>query len=361
MSSIGKKLNMTIFGESHGAGIGLTLDSLPADEPIDLDKVLQQMARRAPGDPSIGTARKEADTPEILSGILNGKTTGSPLCAIIRNTNQRSGDYDNLKFVPRPGHADYTAYIKYDGAADMRGGGHFSGRLTAPLVLAGALCRQILERRGIYIGAHAASIGTVKDTPFDPVSGDIEELVSLSRTVFPVRDAEAKEQMIEQMALAKSDCNSIGGIVECKVVGLPVGIGGPLFDGIEGYLSQYIFGIPAVKGVEFGAGFAAAEMTGAEHNDAYIVSGREISTATNNAGGILGGITNAMPLILRAAFKPTPSIAKAQQSVDLISGNEETLEIKGRHDPCVVPRAIPCVESAVAVALCDLLMQEGII
>jgi chorismate synthase len=361
MSEIGNKLKMTIFGESHGAAIGLTLSGLPAGEKIDMSEVLCQMARRAPGNPAIGTARSEADTPEFLSGIMNNTTTGAPLCAVIRNTNQRSGDYDNLKFVPRPGHADYTAFLKYGGAADMRGGGHFSGRLTAPLVLAGAICRQILSRRDVFIGAHALNIGQINDDPMDSVSNDAEQLKKLSTDTFPVINSAAKEKMLSEMSLSRKQCDSIGGVVECKVIGLPAGLGGPLFDGIEGRLSQYIFGIPAVKGVEFGAGFNAAKMKGSENNDDFIIIGDEIKTETNNCGGILGGITNKMPLILRAAFKPTPSIAKPQKSVDLKSRTEEILEIKGRHDPCVVPRAIPCVESAVAVALCDLLIEEGII
>ena len=344
----GENIQITIFGQSHAPAIGVTIEGLPAGEEINLDELKAFLARRAPGNNAWSTPRKEADEPEIQCGIANGKTCGAPLTAIIRNQNTRPGDYANLRTVPRPGHADYTAYVKYDGSADMSGGGHFSGRLTAPLCIAGGICKQILKREGIEIKARIQAIGGIEDP------GDITKQEVL--TDFPVIHAEAGLKMQECIAKALSEGDSVGGIIECVVTGLPAGLGGPLFDGMEGKIASAVFGIPAVKGVEFGVGFATAGLRGSENNDAFCIKDGQVLTETNNSGGILGGITNGMPLIFRAAFKPTPSISRPQKSVDLTTGEETTLEIKGRHDPCIVPRAVPVVEAAAAIAVYDALL-----
>lgn len=361
MSVIGEKIKISIFGESHGTGIGVVIDAPPAGYIIDFDKILIQMARRAPGDPSYGTARSEADYPEIISGISFGKTNGFPLCAVIRNTNARSSDYADIKPVPRPGHADYTAFVKYRGNADMSGGGHFSGRLTAPLVFAGAVLRQILEKHGIIIGAHVCSMKDINDEVFDAACPDQKLITRLNSQPFAVINDNAKQQMLELMAQCRKDLDSIGGTVEAAAVGVPAGLGGPLFGGLDGKISSYIFGIPAVKGIEFGIGFKSSELFGSKNNDEFIVENEEIVTSTNNCGGILGGISNGMPIICRIAFKPTPSIAKAQNSVNILEKKNLTLEIKGRHDPCVVPRAVVCVESAIAAAIADAMSADGLL
>ena len=346
--SYGENIQVTIFGQSHAPAIGVTIDGLPAGEEIDLDELRAFLSRRAPGNNAWSTPRKEADEPEIQCGMANGKTCGAPLTAIIRNQNTRPGDYANLRTVPRPGHADYTAYVKYDGSADMSGGGHFSGRLTAPLCIAGSICKQILKREGIEIKARIQAIGGIEDP------GDI--LTEEIGTDFPVIHGEAGAKMQECIAKALSEGDSVGGIIECVVTGLPVGLGGPLFDGMEGRISQAVFGIPAVKGIEFGVGFASAKLRGSENNDAFCIKDGNVQTETNRCGGILGGITNGMPVLFRAAFKPTPSISRPQKSVDLTTGEETTLEIKGRHDPCIVPRAVPVVEAAAAIAVYDALL-----
>ena len=355
-STWGNHIKISIFGESHGAGIGVVLDGLPAGERIDFDELAAQMARRAPGNDPTATARKEADQPEILSGLLNNVTTGAPLAALIRNTNTRSQDYQNLDLIPRPGHADYTAFLRYSGYNDIRGGGHFSGRLTAPLVFAGALCRQILARKGIVIGAHIASVGAAKDSPFDPVNVSPQQLLFLTDGRFPVVNPESESEIRAEIARAKASGDSIGGIVECAAIGLPAGLGDPMFDGLEGVISSIVFGIPAVKGIEFGDGFAVATMRGSENNDPYSLKGEQVKTDTNHSGGILGGISTGMPLVFRAAFKPTPSIARPQQSVNLMTGDPTELSVHGRHDPCIVPRAVPVVESALAIALAQFVL-----
>ena len=354
-STWGDNVKISVFGESHGKAIGVVIDGLPAGEEIDLDAIALQMSRRAPGRDLTSTPRKESDLPQIVSGELNGKTTGAPLCAMIENTNTKSGDYDNLKFVPRPGHSDYTAFLRYDGFSDVRGGGHFSGRLTAPLVFAGAVCRQILQRRGVLIGAHVSAIAGVNDTPFDPVAIPEGLLVDLSSHYFSVINPEAEREMREQIEAARLAQNSVGGVVECAVIGVPGGIGAPMFGGIEPILSSLLFGIPACKGVEFGAGFGVAEMRGSENNDAYYYDGDTVKSRTNHAGGILGGISTGMPILFRAAFKPTPSISLEQDSVDLIAKTDAKLSVHGRHDPCIVPRAVPVVEAAAAIALMNMM------
>ena len=350
-------LKASIFGQSHSAGIGVVIDGLPAGESVDLDALQAFMARRAPGGNAWSTTRREADAPEILSGLVNGKTCGAPLAAVIRNSNTRSQDYDNLRDMPRPGHADYTAHVKYGGFQDVSGGGHFSGRLTAPLCIAGGIAKQILERKGIYIGAHLYRVGKVQDAAFDPVNLDEETLKAAAGKAFPVLDDAAGEEMQAQIQAAKEDQDSVGGVIECAAIGMPVGLGDPMFDGMENRIARIVFAIPAVKGLEFGAGFGVAEMRGSENNDEYYMDGDRVRTHTNNAGGILGGITSGMPLIFRAAVKPTPSIGKIQNSVSLSKKEDAQLEIKGRHDPCIAPRAVPVMEAALALAILDSILE----
>ncbi len=350
-------ITVSIFGASHAPAIGVTIDGLPAGLPLDLDQLQDFLARRAPGHDAWSTARTEADRPEILCGLHEGFTCGSPLTAIIRNTNLRSGDYDALKDIPRPGHADYTAAIKYGGFQDGRGGGHFSGRLTAPLCIAGGICKQLLEREGIFIGAHIAAIGGIADTAFDPVSVTSETFAPLSASRFPVLDSIAGEQMQAAIQAAKANGDSVGGRIECAAVGLPVGLGDPMFDGMENRLARILFAIPAVKGVSFGEGFGVCDKRGSENNDPFYMDGDTVKTKTNHAGGILGGITNGMPLLCHVAVKPTPSIALAQDSISLSRQENTKLSIQGRHDPCIVPRAVPCVEAAAALAIYDAILE----
>ena len=354
-STFGDKIKISVFGESHGNGIGVVIDGLPAGESVDLDKVLLQMARRAPGRDKTATPRKESDLPKILSGMLGDTLTGAPLCAVIENTNTRSGDYSNLLAQPRPGHSDYTAFVKYKAANDIRGGGHFSGRLTAPLVFAGAVCRQIMEKRGIKIAAHIESIGSVFDTRFDPVEIDGKLIDRLNRSSFALINEGVEQAMRDEVEAARLDRDSVGGIIECAVTGLPAGAGEPMFDGVEGAIAKAVFGVPAVKGIEFGAGFALAQMRGSQSNDPFGYRDGRVVTETNNCGGILGGITDGMPVIFRAAIKPTPSISKPQNTVDLQTGENTVLEIHGRHDPCIVPRAVPVIEAVTAIAVINLL------
>lgn len=347
-SHYGENIKLTIFGQSHSPAIGMTFEGIPAGEKIDMEKLGAFLSRRAPGKNEFSTPRKEADLPEFISGIVGDTTCGVPLTALIHNTNTRSGDYSELKITPRPGHADYTAEIKYKGCQDFAGGGHFSGRLTAPLCIAGGIAKQLLEKEGINVFARIASIGGIKD------EGELTE--SLEAKEFPVVNDAKGEEMRALIAEKRAVGDSVGGIVECVVTGLPAGLGDPMFDGMENRIAQIVFGIPAVKGLEFGAGFAVAEMTGSQCNDAYCMDKGEVKTKTNNCGGILGGITNGMPLTFKAAFKPTPSIAMAQESVNLEEGKETELSVKGRHDPCIVPRAVPVVEAAAALAVYDALL-----
>lgn len=353
MSSIwGNHIKISIFGESHGAAIGCVIDGLPAGVPINEEEVLRQMARRAPGNDATATPRKEIDRPEWLSGMLNGKTTGAPLAMLIRNENTRSGDYDELRRIPRPSHADYPASLRYGGHQDVRGGGHFSGRLTAPLVFAGAICRQILAARGIEIGGHIQQIADQCDRSFADVPADIAQLSGMA---FPLLDPAVEPAMRAAVAAAKEAGDSVGGVIEIAATGMPAGIGNPMFGGVENVLSSLIFGIPAVKGIEFGDGFSLAAMHGSEANDPYRYQEGKVTPVTNHNGGILGGITTGAPIVLRAVIKPTPSIALPQQSVDLVTGENVDLSIHGRHDPCIVPRAVPVLEAAVAIGLLDLL------
>lgn len=372
-SEYGKNIRISIFGQSHSQGIGVVMEGIPAGERFDMEAVKAFMKRRAPGQNAYSTARKEEDLPEILSGLLPEEeepgtssgtagclvSCGAPICAVIHNRDQRSGDYSGLRDVPRPSHADYPAYVKYGNFHDIRGGGHFSGRLTAPLCFAGALCRQMLEKRGILLGAHIAAIGSVQDQPYDPVNLGPEVLLSAGAGDFPVNDPGQGEKMQDLIASAREEGDSVGGIIECAAIGLPCGLGEPMFDGVENKIAQIVFGIPAVKGLEFGEGFRAAALRGSEHNDPYEIAEGRVRTKTNHAGGILGGITTGMPLIFRAAVKPTPSITKEQASVSLSRMEETGLQIHGRHDPCIVPRAVPCMEAALAIALWDLYLEAG--
>jgi len=354
-STYGEILKLSIFGQSHGPAIGMTLDGIPAGLPVDFAILQSFLDRRAPGQGAYATTRKEPDAPEFLSGIVDGYTCGAPLSAIIRNTNTRSGDYSNLKDCPRPGHADFPAQIKYKGYQDVAGGGHFSGRLTAPLCIAGGLCKQWLALYGIQIGAHISSVGEVKDTPFSPITPEL----SAVNDGFPVLNKDAGNTMLKLIADTKAIGDSIGGIIECAVTGLPAGLGDPMFGGVESKLAQIIYGVPAVKGLEFGSGFAGSAMRGSQNNDPYTVIDGTVRTLSNHAGGILGGITTGMPLLFNVAIKPTPSIAQAQRSVSLEHMEDRELTVQGRHDPCIVPRAVPVIEAAAAIALFDILLLNG--
>ncbi len=356
-STIGNIIKTTVFGESHGIAIGAVLDAPPAGYKIDFEKIEIQASRRAPGQDPSATARKETDTPEFLSGLLNGVTTGAPLSFIIKNRDQRSHNYDGIGDRPRPSHADYAASVRYNGCNDIRGGGNFSGRLTAPLTVAGAVARQILEQHGITIGGHVLGVGSAFDEPFNPVNVSADLLNNLNTQYFSVISAEAKEEMQAEIATAKAEGDSIGGEIEIAVNGLPAGIGSPTARGIENVISSAVFTVPAVKGIEFGDGFGLASMRGSEANDEMYFEGDTVKCRTNHSGGITGGISNGMPLIIRCAVKPTPSIAKQQNTVNLKTRQNDTLIIEGRHDPCIVPRALPAVEAAVALALLDLISE----
>ncbi len=351
-------VQFSLFGESHGKGIGVVIDNLPAGEEIDLEKIAEFMARRAPKKDGTSTMRSEKDIPEILSGLFEGKTTGTPLAAVIMNTDQHSSDYGNISHIARPAHADYTGFLRYNGANDPRGGGHFSGRITAPLCFAGAVCGQILSHRNITTGAHIRSIKNVQDEAFDPVNITAKQLDAVKSRPFPTLSEKAEQEMREVINSARENLDSVGGIVECAAVGFPAGVGSPMLDGLENIISRLVFAIPAVKGIEFGNGFSCADIFGSENNDEFTVNNGKIATVTNNHGGILGGISSGMPIIFRAAFKPTPSISRPQKSVDFKTLTPEELVIKGRHDPCVVPRAVPCVESAMNIALLSALLEQ---
>ena len=349
-SSYGENLRITIFGQSHAPAVGVTMEGIPAGEPVDLAALQRFLDRRAPGQNDWSTPRREEDKPEILCGLQNGVTCGAPLTAVIRNTNTRSGDYAALRRRPRPGHADYTAEVKYFGAQDAAGGGHFSGRLTAPLCIAGGICLQLLSHEGIAVISRIAAIAGVADE--GALTG------STAEKPFPVVSDARGEQMRAAIAAARAEGDSVGGIIECAVLGLPAGLGEPMFGGMENRIAAAVFGIPAVKGIEFGAGFAAAALRGSENNDAFAVENGKIVTETNRCGGILGGITDGMPLWFRAAVKPTPSIARAQRTVDLDTLENAEICITGRHDPCIVPRAVPCIEAAAAIAVYDALLAR---
>ena len=329
-SEFGKLVKITIFGQSHSAAIGVVIDGIPAGEVIDTDEIHQFMSRRMPSDAVSSTSRKEADVPEILSGIVDGITCGAPITAVIRNNDAKSKDYSDLMNTPRPSHSDYAAFMKYGTAHDIRGGGHFSGRLTAPLCFAGAVCKQILNRHGITAAATIKSIGTATD-----------EL-----------------SMTEEIKAAAADGDSVGGVIECVIDGIPAGLGEPMFDGLENKIAQAVFAVPAVKGIEFGSGFNGTKLRGSENNDVYYIDNDTVRTVTNNNGGITGGLSNGMPLIFRAAIKPVPSISKPQKTIDLRTMTDTELTISGRHDSCIVPRAVPCIEAAAMIAVLDLFYER---
>ena len=357
--TFGQHFKLSIFGESHGNSIGMVIDGVPAGTVIDEAAIAADMARRAPGNDPTATPRKEADQVKILSGVFEGRATGTPICGVIENTNTRSGDYAQLRTRMRPGHADYAGFVKYGGYNDPRGGGHFSARLTAPLVFAGSIARQLLASRGVQIGAHIAAIGGIADTRFDPVAVDTQTLQTLRGMRFPLLDPERENAMREAVNDARMAQSSVGGVVECAAVGVPAGVGSPFFGSVESVVSQLLFSVPAVKAVEFGDGMAISTLHGHESNDEMAFMDSNVRALSNHNGGVTGGITNGMPILLRAALKPTPSISREQRTVNLETGENTTLSITGRHDPCVVPRAVVVIESALAIALCELMMDDA--
>lgn len=351
----GSNIKISIFGESHGNAIGINIDGLPSGFEIDMEKVRIEMERRAPGKNELSTARKEADLPEILSGFFQGKTTGTPLCAIIRNSDTRSKDYSKTKDFMRPGHADYTGYERYNGFNDYRGGGHFSGRITAPLVFAGAICKQILEDKGIFIGAHISSIKDIKDEAFNAINISKEELDNLRKMELPLINKSLEDKIRHTIMQAKYDGDSVGGTIECAVIGIDSGVGNPFFDSVESTLAHLMFSIPAIKGIEFGKGFDITKLYGSEANDEYYYDGDLVKTKTNNNGGVLGGISNGMPILFKVAVKPTASILKEQNTIDIKEKKDAKFRIEGRHDPCIVQRALPVVEAVTAIGILDLI------
>ena len=351
-SFFGQQLRLALFGQSHGEAIGITMDGFPAGMTIDMERVAAEMQRRAPGRSSLTTPRKEADVPEILSGVMDGRTTGQPICAVIRNTNTRSADYGEGVDLLRPGHADYTGHVRYFGFGDWRGGGHFSGRLTAPIVFAGALCSQWLEQQGISIVSHIQQLGRVKDASLmDCENVDAAELKKMH---LPVLRKGVDAEMEQEAMAALQAQDSVGGVIECRIDGLPAGLGAPFFDSVESVLSHLLFSVPAVKGVEFGEGFGFAALRGSQANDPFCMEDGKVVTATNHSGGVQGGITNGMPVIFRCAVRATPSIAKTQQTVSLRAGENAEINIHGRHDPCILPRAVPVIEAMAAIGVMEL-------
>ncbi len=358
-SSFGRFLKLSLFGESHGVGLGIVIDGLPPGLELDLAEIGREMARRAPGRNDLSTPRRESDSPEILSGMYGGRTTGAPLAVLIRSRDTRSQDYGEELDKPRPGHADYTGYVRYGGFGDHRGGGHFSGRLTAPIVFAGAVCKQWLREKNISIYAHIQRLAGIDDGSFLDAAVEESYLASLSHQTLPLLNETLKDDMTQAILDAKEMEDSVGGIVECMAVGLPAGLGAPFFDSAESVLSQLMFSIPAVKGISFGAGFSMADMRGSRCNDPfYYDEAGVVRTRTNNCGGILGGITTGMPLLFRCAIRPTSSIAQAQETVSLKVKSNALLQIVGRHDPCIVPRALPVIEAMTAIGLCELLKER---
>lgn len=349
-------MRYSIFGESHGPAIGVVLEQVPPGLVLDREAISKEMARRAPGKSPLSTARKEADVPEILSGVFDGKTTGTPLCAIIHNSDHHSKDYAKTRFLARPSHGDYTGFVRYQGCNDYRGGGHFSGRLTAPLVFAGAVAKQLLAQRGITVGAHISQIGTVKDKSFADTQLTPTLFQTLSEKDFPTVDDQAGAAMQAEILQAREELDSIGGAIQCAVLGLPVGVGSPdLGCNVEGVLAQHLFAVPAVKGISFGAGFAFASMRGSAANDPFYMDGGQVKTRTNHSGGVNGGISNGMPVLFQVAIRPTPSIGQEQNTINFSTMENAKLTIQGRHDPCIVHRAVPVIEAAAALAICELL------
>ena len=357
MNTLGNKLKVTVFGQSHAPAIGCVIDGLPAGFAPDMDRVAAFMARRAPGQNAWSTPRKEGDTPEVLSGLVDGRTCGAPVAMVIHNGDQHSRDYSGLKRTPRPSHADYTAIIKYGENYDIRGGGQFSGRLTAPLCFAGAFALQLLEQRGVTVAAHIGQIENIVDAPPDFAAVKREDLEVLLHKPFPVFDDTAGMNMRQAIEAARMEQDSVGGVIRCFVLGLPAGVGEPMFGGVENRLAAALFGIPAVRGVSLGTGFAAAGMRGSVHNDPFIMEDGRVRTRTNHAGGVLGGITSGMPLVVNIAVKPTASISREQETVDLETKENSPLVIHGRHDPCIVPRAVPVAEAVTALMVLDMMLE----
>jgi chorismate synthase len=355
-NSIGKMFTITSFGESHGRCIGVVIDGCPAGLPVSEEDIQKEVDRRKPTSP-IATTRAEEEKVEVLSGILDSHTTGAPVCLLIWNTDIDSTEYERIKSLPRPGHADYTAFVKYGGFNDYRGGGRFSGRITATFVMAGAVAKKLLSRIGVEILAHTVEIGGVKAA----AKGLDEIRARVETNPLKCADTEAAEEMLRMVEQAKNEGDSVGGIIEGIALNMPVGLGEPVFDTLEGDLSKALFAIPAVKGVEFGSGFSAARKRGSENNDPFSIKDGRIVTTTNNAGGIIGGISNGMPVVLRVAVKPTSSIAIKQDTVDIREMKNTTIEVKGRHDACIVPRAVPAVEAMMAITLCDFAIRAGLI
>ena len=354
-SVFGKNIKISLFGESHGENVGVVIDNFPTGFKVDFENIRKELLRRAGGHDKLSTARREKDEFRFVSGIFNGYTTGAPLCALIPNLDVHSSDYSDLKNKMRPSHADFTSFIKYSGFNDYRGGGHFSARVTVALVVAGALAKQVLSTQDVAICSHIYSIGSVLDDSLDYVNISTEIAQKLLGSKFPTVSDDAASRMKDEILSAKSDNDSVGGCVETAISGLPAGIGSPFFDTVEGVLAKLIFAIPAVKAVEFGKGTSISAMRGSEANDSLQIDQKIVATRTNNCGGVCGGITNGMPLIVRASFKPTPSIGKTQDSIDIKTRQNCTLQITGRHDPCIVPRAVPIVESVVALGILDML------
>lgn len=358
MTSYGQNLHICIYGGSHDSEIGVRVTGLPEGEKISFDELYSFMDRRAPGKTAYSTSRKESDLPVFLSGITSdGFTDGNELHAVIYNKNQHSSDYSSIYDIPRPSHADFAAIMKYGKDVDLRGGGHFSGRLTAPMCIIGGICLQILKRKGIHIAAHISSCGGIHDVKFDPVCVSVNDMISLSKNDFPTISCESGEKMKQAIESARSELDSVGGSIECAAIGLPYGLGEHMFYGVEGRISSIVFSIPAVKAIAFGNGFDCCALKGSENNDPFITDGKSVKTKTNNAGGILGGMTSGMPLIFTAAVKPTPSIGKEQDSVSLSKLENVKLTIKGRHDPCILPRAVPVFEAACAIAILDMMLD----
>jgi len=358
MSGIyGMNIKMAIYGESHGASIGLVIDGVPPGLQLDLEQIEKEMARRAPGKNQLSTQRKESDSFAIQSGFFEGYTTGTPLCVVIKNSDQHSKDYSILKDKMRPGHADYAGFVRYQGFNDYRGGGHFSGRLTAPLVFMGAVAKQALAQAGILVGAHILQIADIKEENFNPLGIEDKKIVELAGKDFAVMDDAVGEKMQAKILEAKAELNSVGGVIEAMVTNVPAGLGAPYFDSVESRLSHALFSVPAVKGVEFGDGFDISAMTGAEANDQLHYADGKVVAETNHNGGITGGITNGMPVIFRVAIKPTPSISREQKTISLQEKCDTTLTIVGRHDPCIVQRAVPVIEAVTAWTMWDLLLE----
>ncbi|KAJ51006.1 chorismate synthase [Clostridium tetanomorphum] len=359
MSAVwGNNIKLSIFGESHGKAIGINIDGLPSGVELDLENIKMEMSRRAPGKDKISTARNEKDEFQILSGYFNNRTTGTPLCVIIPNSDQHSKDYEKMKNIVRPSHGDFPGNVKYSGYNDYRGGGHFSGRITAPIVFAGAIAKQILKDKNIIVGSHIKSIGNINDDFFNKIDIKSEILEELRNKKFPVIKDEKAEEMQGVILKAKEELDSVGGTIETAVINIPAGIGEPFFHSVESSIAHMIFSIPGVKGIEFGEGFNIAKFTASQANDEYYIKNNEVKTYTNNNGGILGGITNGMPIIFTTAMKPTPSIGKIQNTIDIEKKKNIQIKIEGRHDPCIVPRAVPVIEGATALVILDLLMER---